>query len=84
MVLYDKKFSTKLKGKLYLVVIRPALLNGIKYWPIMKTFKHKMDVAEMRMMGWMCGHSKMDRIWNQELRRVSRLLLCRQKCVKRG
>ena len=64
----DRKFPSRLKGKFYRVAIRPALLYGIKCWPVKKTFEHKMEVTEMLMLRWMCGHTMMDRIKNQEFR----------------
>ena len=67
-VLCDRKFSSKLKGKFYRAAIRPALLYGTKCWPVKKIFEHKMEVTELRMLRWMCGHTLMDRIGNQEIR----------------
>ena len=48
--------------------IRPALLYGTECWPVKKIFEHKMDVTEMRMLMWMCGHTLMDRIRNKQFR----------------
>ena len=67
-VLCDRKFPSKLKGKFYWGAIRPALLYGTEYWPVKKIFEHKIEVTEMRMLRWMCGHTLMDRIRNQEFR----------------
>ena len=67
-VLCDKKFPSKVKGKFYRATIRPTLLYGTECWSIKKIFKHKMEVTEMRMLRWMCGHTLMDRIRNQEFR----------------
>ncbi|CAO2829191.1 unnamed protein product [Amaranthus hypochondriacus] len=50
------------------MTIRPAMLYGAEYWPVKKIFEHKMKVTEMRMLRWMCGHTLMDRIRNQEFR----------------
>lgn len=36
-VLYEKKIPPKLKGKLYSVVVRPALLYGAKCWQVKNT-----------------------------------------------
>ena len=36
--------------------------------PLKKIFEHKMKVTEMRMQRWMCGHTLMDLIRNQEFR----------------
>ena len=68
MVLCDKKFPIKLKGKFYRCAIRPALLYGSECWPIKKIHEQKMEVAEMRMLRWMCGNTIMNRIKNKEFR----------------
>ncbi|XP_060173953.1 uncharacterized protein LOC132604455 [Lycium barbarum] len=64
-VLCDKKVPPKLKGKFYKVVVRPAMLYGAECWPVKKSHVQKMKVAEMRMLRWMCGHARSDRIRNE-------------------
>ncbi|KAL3343306.1 hypothetical protein AABB24_027051 [Solanum stoloniferum] len=67
-VLCDKKIPPKLKGKFYRVVVRPAMLYGAECWPVKNTHVHKMHVAEMRMLRWMCGHTRSDKIRNEVIR----------------
>ena len=50
VVLCDRKFPSKLKGKFYRVAIKPALLYVTECWPVKKIFEHKMGVTEMRML----------------------------------
>ncbi|XP_022040100.1 uncharacterized protein LOC110942633 [Helianthus annuus] len=63
-VLCDRRFPSKLKGNFYRVAIRPAMLYGTDCWAIKKRQARKMEVAEMRMLGWMCGNTRLDRIRN--------------------
>ncbi|MFS7895387.1 hypothetical protein Hanom_Chr00s002805g01704911 [Helianthus anomalus] len=37
-------------------------------WAIKEVQARKMDVAEMRMLRWMCGHKRLDRIRNDVFR----------------
>ncbi|XP_076910882.1 uncharacterized protein LOC143568676 [Bidens hawaiensis] len=67
-VLCDRRFQTKLKGKFYRVEIRPAMLYGADYWAIKKAQEQKMEVAKMRMLHWMYGHTRLDRIRNSVFR----------------
>ncbi|KAF3670237.1 F-box protein PP2-A15 [Capsicum annuum] len=67
-VLCDKKVSPKLKGKFYRVVVRPALLYGAECWPVKNSHIQKMKVAEMRMLRWMCGLTRGDRVRNENIR----------------
>ncbi|KAG5619034.1 hypothetical protein H5410_018858 [Solanum commersonii] len=57
-----------LKGKFYRVVVRPALLYGAECWPVKNAHVQKMHVAEMRMLRWMCGHTRSDKIRNEIIR----------------
>ena len=56
-VLCDKKMPVGLKGKVYRMVVRPAILYGSKCWPIKNTQVQRLMVAEMRMIRWMCGYT---------------------------
>ena len=64
-VLCDKRIPTRLKGKFYRTAIRPAMLYGTKCWATKKQHVDKMSVAKMRMLRWMCGKTRQDRIMNE-------------------
>ena len=67
-VLCDKKISARVKGKVYKSLVRPAMMYGSEAWPIKKVHEKKQDVAEMRMLRWMCGVTRHDRIRNERIR----------------
>ena len=67
-ILCDKKVPQKLKGKFYRTAIRPAMLYGAECWPTKRQHIQQMSVAEMRMLRWMCGHTRKDRIRNEVIR----------------
>ncbi|KAF3634462.1 putative pre-mRNA-processing factor 6-like [Capsicum annuum] len=67
-VLCNKKVPPKLKGKFYRVVVRPALLYGAECWPVKNSHIQKMKVTEMRMLRWMCGLTRGDRVRNKTIR----------------
>ena len=50
------------------MVIRPTLLYGAECWQIKKTQVQRLMVAEMRMIRWMCGFTRLDRIRNVAIR----------------
>jgi len=66
--LCDRGMPNKLKGKFYRTAIRPALLYGTECWAIKQCHIQKMSVAEMRMLRWMCGHTRKDRLRNEAIR----------------
>ncbi|XP_070055689.1 uncharacterized protein [Nicotiana tomentosiformis] len=61
-VLCDKNVPPRLKGKFYKVVVRPAIFYGDECWTVKKSHVKKMSVAEMRMLRWMRGHTRKDKI----------------------
>ena len=67
-MLCDGKIPLKLKGKFYRTVIRPVLLYGSECWAIKYQHEQKTSVAEMRMLRWMCGHTKKYKIRNEIIR----------------
>jgi len=50
------------------MVVRPALLYGAEYWPIKRSYVQRMRVAEMRMIRWICGHTRLDKFRNEAIR----------------
>ena len=58
----------KLKGKFYRMAIRPAMLYGAEYWPTKRRQVQQLSVAEMRMLRWICGHTRMNRVRNDDKR----------------
>ena len=67
-LLCHKMIPLRRKGRVYRMVVRLALLHGAAHWPIKKSDVHRMRVAEMRMIRWMCRHMRFDKIRNQVIR----------------
>ena len=61
-VLCDRRVGIKLKGKVHKALVRPAMMYGAETWAIKKTQEKKLDVAEMKMLRWMCGVTRRDKI----------------------
>jgi hypothetical protein len=74
-VLCDPRMPHKLKGKFYRTAIRPAMLYGAEYWPTKRRHVQQLSVAEIRMLRWICGHTRRDRVRNDDIRE-SRRSLC--------
>ena len=66
-VLCDGKIPLKLKEKFHRTTIRPTLLYDLECWAIKYQHEQKTSVAEMRMLRWMCGHTR-----NEEKMRETR------------
>jgi hypothetical protein len=59
----------KLKGKFYRTVIRLAMLYGVELnVGRQKGGVQQLSIAEMRMLSWFCGHTRRDRVRNEDIR----------------
>jgi hypothetical protein len=64
----DPRVSLKLKDTFYRTVIRLAMLFGAECWPTKRRHVQQLSVAEMCMLRWICGHTRKDRVWNDDIR----------------
>ncbi|XP_070042174.1 uncharacterized protein [Nicotiana tomentosiformis] len=67
-VLCDTRVPLILKGKFYKVVVRSAMIYGVECWSIKNSHIQKMKVAEITMLRWMYGHTRMNKIRNEDIR----------------
>ena len=58
---------------MYRTVVRPALMYGTETRALKKAQEKKLDVAEMRMLRWMCGVTKLDKIRNERIRGTTKV-----------
>ena len=69
-VLCDRRISLRLKEKFYKMIIRLTMLYGTECWAVKKQYVSKMNIAEMRMLRWMCGKTIRDKIKNEHIRKM--------------
>ncbi|XP_054787150.1 uncharacterized protein LOC129293296 [Prosopis cineraria] len=81
-VICDRKVPNKLKGKFYRTAIRPAMLYSSECWALTGQQEHKVGVAEMRMLRWMCGHTRKDKIRNEHISEKVRVAPIEEKMVE--
>ena len=67
-VICDKKVPVKLKNKLYKTVIRPTLIYGSECWALHRAEQQRMHTTEMKMLRWIQGKTRKDRIRNEKFR----------------
>ena len=68
-----------LKGKFYKTAIRHFLLYGTECWANKKQHIQKISVTEVRMLRWMCGKTRMDKVRNEDIRNLVGIALIKNK-----
>ena len=64
----DRKIPVKLKDKVFKTIIRPAMTYGSDFWAVEKKDENKLNSAEMRMLRWARGKTRLDHIMNEDTR----------------
>jgi hypothetical protein len=67
-VLCDPRVPLKIKVKFYKTTIRSVMLYGAEYWASKRRHAQQLSVSEIRMLRWICGHTRRDQIWNDDIR----------------
>ncbi|KAK2896145.1 hypothetical protein Q8A73_015633 [Channa argus] len=67
-VLCDKRVSARMKGKVFKTVVRPAMLFGLETVALKKRQEAELEVAELKMLRFSLGVTRMDRIRNEYIR----------------
>ena len=68
-VMCDRKMPVELKDKVFKTIIRPAMTYGSECWAVKKKDESKLNSAEMRMLRWARGKTRLDHIRNEDIRK---------------
>ena len=69
----DRKISLKVNGKVYKTVVISPMMYGAETWAVKKAQDNKLDVAEMSMLRWMSGVTKLEGVRNAIIRETSKV-----------
>ena len=67
-VICDRRVPARVKGKVYKVAVRPAMLYGLETVALTKIQEAEMEVAELKMLRFSLGVTRMDKIRNEYIR----------------
>ncbi|KAK3519689.1 hypothetical protein QTP70_000999 [Hemibagrus guttatus] len=67
-VLCNRKISARIKGKVYRTVVRPAMMYGLETVSLRKRQESELEVAELKMLRFSLGVTRLDRIRNEYIR----------------
>ena len=64
----DRRVPARVKGKVYNVAMTPAMLYGLSTVALKKRQEAEMEVAELKMLRFSLGVTRMDKIRNDYIR----------------
>ena len=64
-VICDRRLPARVKGKVYSSVVRPAMVYGLETVAVTKKQEEEMEVAEMKMLRFVMGVTRKDKIRNE-------------------
>ena len=67
-VIYDRSLPARVKGKVFSLVVRPAMVYGLGTVAVTKKQVEEMEVAEMKMLRFAMGLTRKDKIRNEHIR----------------
>ncbi|KAI5612903.1 hypothetical protein C0J50_4635, partial [Silurus asotus] len=70
-VICDRRVSARMKEKVYRTVVRPEMLYGLETVELSKRQEAELEVAELKMLRFSLGVTRMDRIRNEFIRETS-------------
>ena len=69
----DRRVPARVKGKVYRVAVRPAMLYGLETVALTKRQEAEMEVAELKMLRFSLGVTRMDKIRNEYIRTTAQV-----------
>jgi hypothetical protein len=58
------------------------MLYGAECWPTKRRHVQQLSVAEMRMLRWICGHTRRDQVRNDDIRERLGVVPVEEKLVQ--
>lgn len=71
----DRTIVARVKGKIYMMIVRPAMIYGLETVVLTKRQEPELVVPELNMLGFSLGATRMDRIWNKCIRWTAQAVL---------
>ena len=68
-VLCDKRVPPHVKGKIHKMIVQSANLYGMETVQVTSSHVNKLEVKEMNMCRWACGHTLRDHVRNENIKK---------------
>lgn len=81
-ILCDKSIPSKVKGRIHMMVIQPAMLYGMETVPLSTRDTKRLEVAEMKTCRRACGHTLKEHERNEVIREKLGIMHFMEHCRK--
>ena len=81
-ILCEKRIPPHVKGKIHKMIVQPAMLYRMETVPMTSSHAKKLEVTEMKMCRWACGHTLTDNLRNDDIRKRLKVENITERCRK--
>ena len=64
------------------MIVQPAMLYGMETVPVTSAHVKRLEVAEMKMCRWACGHTLRDHVRNENIKERMKIEKITDRCMK--
>ena len=81
-VLCDRRVPPHEKRKINKMIVQQAMLYGMETVPVTSSHVKKLEVTEMKMCRWACGHTLRDHVGNENTKERLKVESIAERCRK--
>ena len=81
-VICDTRVPPHMNGNIHKMIFRPAMLYGMETVPMTRSHVKKLEVTEMKMCMWACGHILRHHVSNTDTRDILKVENITEGCSK--
>ena len=78
----DKRVPPHVKGNIHKMIVQPAMMYGMETVPVTSSHVKKLEVTEMKMCRWSCGHTPRDHVKNENIKERLKVEIIAERCRK--
>ena len=78
----QQESTTTREGKDTQIIVQPDMLYGMETEPVTSSHVKKLEVTEMKMCRWACGHTLRDHVSNENIKERLKVERIAERCRK--
>ena len=78
----NKRVPPHVNGNIHKMIVQSAMLYGMEKVPVTNSHVKKLEVTEMKMCRWACGHTLRDHVRNDSISKRLKIESITERCRK--